>query len=170
VLPGQRKRVKYEYPQGRRVNVLASYAPYGPAPWLDALPFERTLTSDDLIAYLKERLPASKLPRVVVLDNASLHVSKVTKGARPGLAALGIYLYYLPAYSPELNEIEPVFKQVKHHEIHQRSHTSKVELRGSVEQGFDDYRKRLRPKGKEQLRPAASGRRPVGTCLAFPLG
>jgi putative transposase len=155
VLPGQRKRVKYEYPQGRRVNALAAYAPYGPAPWLDALPFERTLTSDDLIAYLKGRLPAAPVPRVVVLDNASLHVSKVAKAARPGLAALGIYLHYLPAYSPELNEIEPVFKQVKHHEIPRRSHTSKAELRGSVEQGFDAYRKQLRPKGEEQLRPAA---------------
>ena len=106
--------MKYEYPQGRRVNVLASYTPYGPAPWLDAQAFERTLTSDDLIAYLKA-LPWAKEPRVVVLDNASLHVSKVVKAARPSLAKLGIYLYYLPAYSPELNEIEAVFKQVKHH-------------------------------------------------------
>jgi hypothetical protein len=53
--------------------------------------------SDDLSAYLKERLPAAAVPRVVVLDNASLHVSKVTKAARPGLARLWIYLYYLPA-------------------------------------------------------------------------
>ena len=115
-LPGQRKRVRYEYPQGRRVNVLAAYAPYGPAPWLGVLPFERTLTSDDLIAYL-QGLPQAREPRVVVLDNASLHISKVVKAARPALAKLGIYLYYLPPYSPELNEIECVFKQVKHHEI-----------------------------------------------------
>jgi transposase len=155
VLPGQRKRVKYEYPQGRRVNALAAYEPYGPAPWLDALPFERTLTADDLIAYLKGRLPPAAVPRVVVLDNASLHVSQVTKAARPGLAAEGIYLYYLPAYSPELNEIEPVFKQVKHHEIPTRSHTSKAELRESVERGFDAYRKQLRPKRDKELRPAA---------------
>ena len=147
--------MKYEYPQGRRVNVLASYAPYGPAPWLDALPFERTLTSDDLIAYLKERLPAAAVPRVVVLDNASLHVSKATKAARPGRAKRGIYLYYLPAYSPELNEIEPVFKQVKHHEISKRSHTTKAELRGTVEQGFESYGRKLRPKRDNQLRPAA---------------
>jgi transposase len=119
------------------------------------VPFERTLTSDDLLAYLKGRLPAAAMPRVVVLDNASLHVSKVVKGARPGLAKLRIYLYYLPAYSPELNEIEPVFKQVKHHEIPQRSHTSKAELRGSVERRFDAYRKQLRPKPEEQIRPAA---------------
>ena len=153
-LPGQRKRVRYEYPQGRRVNVLAAYAPYGPAPWLDALPFERTLTSDDLIAYLKA-LPAADVPRVVVLDNASLHISKATKAARPALARLGIYLYYLPPYSPELNEIESVFKQVKHHEIPQRSYTSKADLREAVEQGFRSYRLKLRPKPCHQLRPAA---------------
>jgi transposase len=147
--------VQYEYPQGRRVNALAAYAPYGPAPWLDALPFERTLTSDDLLAYLRERLPAAGVPRVVVLDNASLHVSKVAKAARPGLAALGIYLYYLPAYSPELNEIEAVFKQVKHHEIPQRSYTSKADLREAVEQGFRSYRLKLRPKPCHRLRPAA---------------
>jgi putative transposase len=154
VLPGQRKRVRYEYPQGRRVNVWAAYAPYGPTPWLHARAFERTLTSDDLIAYLRA-LPQAAEPRVVVLDNASLHVSKVTKAARPGLARLGIYLYYLPAYSPELNEIEPVFQQVKHHEIPRRSHTSKTELRESAEQGFASYRRKLRPKRDKPLRPAA---------------
>ena len=146
--------MRYEYPQGRRVNVLAAYAPYGPAPWLGALPFERTLTSDDLVAYLKA-LPAAAVPRVVVLDNASLHISKATRAARPALARLGIYLYYLPPYSPELNEIEAVFKQVKHHEIPQRSHTTRAGLREAVQQGFARYRNKLRPKGCQQLRPAA---------------
>jgi putative transposase len=153
-LPGQRKRVPYEYPQGRRVNVLAAYEPYAPEPWLGVQAFERTLTSDDLAAYLKS-LPAAAVPRVVVLDNASIHTSKAFKGQRQALTRLGIYLYYLPAYSPELNEIEPVFKQVKHHEISQRSYTSKEELRGSVEQGFNSYAQKLRPKRDKQLRPAA---------------
>ena len=146
--------MRYEYPQGRRVNALATYAPYGSAAWLDALPFERTLTSDDLLAYLKA-LPAADVPRVVVLDNASLHISKAVKAARPALARSGIYLYYLPPYSPKLNAIEAVFKQVKHHEIPRRSHASKAELRDAVEQGFARYRHNLRPKCCEQLRPAA---------------
>lgn len=153
-LPKQRKRVKYEYPQGRRVNALASYGPFRPAPWLHAQPFERTLTSDDLLAYLRA-LPAAPVPRVVVLDNASLHVSKVTKAARPGLAKAGIYLYYLPPYSPELNRIEAVFKQVEHHEMPTRSHTTKAELRASVERGFDSYRHKLQTKCEGQPRLAA---------------
>jgi len=154
-LPGQRKRVCYEYPQGRRVNVLATYNPFGPAPRLAAKAFERTLTSDDLLEYLRA-LPASNVPRVVVLDNAGMHTSEAFKARRKELAIQGIYLYYLPAYSPELNRIEPVFKQIKHHEIPRRSHKSKAELRASVESGFESYGRKLDPKksGKE-LRPAA---------------
>jgi putative transposase len=147
--------VPYEYPQGRRVNVMAAYEPCGPAPWLDALPFERTLTSDDLLAYLRERLPEADVPRVVVLDNGSIHVSRAFKAHRKALADAGTYLYYLPAYSPELNRIEAVFKQVKHHEMPKRSHASKAELRQAVEQGFASYRLKLGTKPCRQSRPAA---------------
>jgi transposase len=153
-LPGRRKRVKYEYPQGRRVNVLATYRPIGGSPRRAARAFERTLTSDDLLEYLRG-LPAAGVPRVVVLDNAGLHVSRAVKAQRKELARRGIFLYYLPAYSPELNRIEPVFKQVKHHELPHRSHTSKAELRASVEHGFESYGRKLGPKSGLKLRPAA---------------
>jgi transposase len=66
-----------------------------------------------------------------------------------------IHLYYLPPYGPELNRIEAVFKQVKHHEMPTRSHTSKAELRASVEQGFDSDRRKHQTKGEEQPRLAA---------------
>ena len=103
--------MKYEYPQGRRVNALAAYEPFAPTPWLEVQALERTLTSDDLLAYWRA-LPAADVPRVVVLDNAGIHTSKAVKAARPGLAKRGIYLYYLPPYSPELNRIEPVLSLI----------------------------------------------------------
>jgi transposase len=153
-LPGQRKRVKYESPQGRRVNALAAYRPYGGPPRLEVFTAERTWDSYDLLGFLGA-LPWAKVPRVVVLDNASLHTSKVIRGARRGLAAAGIYLYFLPTYSPELNEIEPVFRQVKYQEIPVRSHTTRAGLREAVESGFGGYRRRLRARSSGQLRPAA---------------
>jgi putative transposase len=153
-LPGQRKRVHYEYPQGRRVNVLATYDPFGPAPRLAAAAFERTLTSDDLREYLMA-LPASSVPRVVVLDNAGMHTSKAFKARRQELSRRGIYLYYLPAYSPELNRIEPLFKQIKHHEIPRRSHKTKAELKASVESGFASYGRKLDLKSAGKLGLAA---------------
>ena len=153
-LPGQRKRVLYEYPQGRRVNVLATYRPHGDSPRLASAAFERALTSDDLLEYLGGS-PTASVPRVVVLDNAGLHVSKLVKAQRKELTRRGIFLYFLPAYSPELNRIEPVFKQIKHHEIPRRSHKSKSELRASVESGFESYGRKLDPKTVYELRPAA---------------
>ena len=83
--------------------------------------------------------------------------TRARSSAVPGgtLAAAGIYLYFLPPYSPELNEIEPVFRQVKYQEIPVRSHTTRAGLREAVEGGFGGYRRRLRRKSPGRLRPAA---------------
>jgi transposase len=153
-LPGERKLVEYEAPQGRRVNALAAYRPYGPAPRLDVFTAERTWDAHDLLGFLRA-LPPAKVPRVVVLDNAGLHTGKVVRAARPGLARRGIYLYYLPPYSPEFNEIEPLFRQVKYHEMPRRSYTTRLGLREAVESAFTGYGRRLPRKRRERLRPAA---------------
>ena len=104
---------------------------------------------------LYRALPPAGVPRVVVLDNASLHTSRIIRGARVGLAAAGIYLYFLPPYAPELNKIEPVFRQVKYHEMPQRSFTSKSDPRMGVESGFERYSRKLPKKRLTQPRPAA---------------
>ena len=156
--PGQRDGVESEYPQGRRVNALAADEPFAPAPGPDATPFERTPTSDGLLADLRDRLPAASVPRVVVLDDAGIHTSKVVRAARRGLAKRGIYLCYLPADRPELNRIEPVFRQVEHHEMPVRSFTTRADLRAAVEEGFEVYRRRLVAKGDKQLQCLLSDR------------
>jgi transposase len=115
---------------------------------------ERTWDSYDLLGFLKA-LPWSKVPRVVVLDDASIHTSRVIRRARHDLATSGIYLYFLPPYSPEPNRIEPVFRQVKHQEIPRRSHTTRASLRQAVLLGFNNYGRTLRPKCPRELRPAA---------------
>ena len=85
----------YEAPQGRRVNALAAYRPYGRSPRLEVFTAERTWDSYDLLGFLKA-LPWSKVPRVVVLDNASLHTSKVDP-AGPAGPGRGGDLPVLPA-------------------------------------------------------------------------
>lgn len=40
-----------ESPQGRLVNALATYEPFAPVLYLAAVPFKRTLTSDELVQY-----------------------------------------------------------------------------------------------------------------------
>lgn len=77
------------------------------------------------------------------------------EAARPGLAKQGTSLDYVPAYSPELNRIEPVFEQVEHHEMPVRSFTTRADLRAAVEEGFEVYRRLLQAKSDKQLRLGA---------------
>jgi putative transposase len=146
--------VPYQAPQGRRVNAMAAYRPDGPSPRLEVFTAERTWDSHDLLGFLRA-LPPSAVPRVVVLDNASLHTSRVVRDARAGLAVAGLYLYFLPPYAPELNAIEPVFRQVKYQEMPQRSHTSRAGLRMAVESGFKTYGRGLKSKCRKKPRRAA---------------
>ena len=48
-------------------------------------------------------------PLVVVVDNYQAHKSDRVKAELPKLQAADIYLFYLPAYSPQLSEIEPIW-------------------------------------------------------------
>ena len=70
---------------------------------------------------------------VLVLDNYSVHQSEAVQRARSALAAADIFLFYLPAYCPELSEIEPIWQDVKHRELVVRSHTQLGELKQAVD-------------------------------------
>lgn len=55
------------------------------------------------------------IPMVLIVDNASIHRSKKMQNWRNLLAEhYSTTLYFLPAYSPELNRIEMVWKQMKY--------------------------------------------------------
>jgi hypothetical protein len=161
MLPGQRKRIPYENPQGRRLNVLAALVADGPEPTLIWWALPRTLTSEDLLAFLREALPPGPRPRLVVLDNASLHTSGAIRTARPALEEAGITLEYLPPYSPELNRIEPLFGVIKHHDLPERSYPDLYALYLAVTAAFERAERRLlaQPRthvsGVQQLRQAA---------------
>lgn len=153
-LPGERKRIPYENPQGRRINALALLAPYGPQPSLTWDHVPRTLTSEDLLVML-DGIPRGREPVVIVLDNAGLHRSTGIQAARPALEAQGITFYYLPPYSPELNAIEAYFGVIKHQEMSQRTYRSLDDLDTAINQAFLRTEARLLAKGHTLLRPAA---------------
>jgi hypothetical protein len=68
---------------------MAAYRPYDGSPRLEVFTAERTWDSYDRLGFLGA-LPWARVPRVVVLDNASLHTSRIIRRARRGLAAAGI--------------------------------------------------------------------------------
>ena len=53
-------------------------------------------------------------PTVVVVDNASIHTSEAFQEAMAQWAKKGLLIFYLPAYSPELNLIEILWRFMKY--------------------------------------------------------
>jgi len=51
---------------------------------------------------------------ICVLDNASIHTSKKFKEKLGEWEKLGLHLLYLPPYSPELNPIEMLWREMKY--------------------------------------------------------
>lgn len=138
----QRKRVPYENPEGRRVNALAALVKHGAAPALYWVAKPSSLRAEHLIRFLHQ-VPPAPVPTVVVLDNGSIHRSKETRAALPALWACGIYLYFLPPYSPELNEIEPAFGALKHRHLPERRYASVAALLDAVHAAFTTYEETL---------------------------
>lgn len=72
-------------------------------------------------------------PLWIVLDNDSVHTGEPVKQAQAALEAANVHLFYLPSYSPELSDIEPVWQAVKHHEMQTRSHHEIKAMKQAVE-------------------------------------
>jgi hypothetical protein len=80
----------------------------------------------------------------IVPDNASAHVAKVFRGRRRQPAKVRVELFCLPPYSPELNDIELVWRQAKYEDYPQRAQTSTDSLGKAVDQAMTQQRDRLR--------------------------
>jgi putative transposase len=171
---GQRLRVPYQAPQGRRVNVIGAYFTHGPdaghleyRSWAvlpksrartprttpeeraaaHGLPLEAVgpIDAERVVAFLWQVAgrPADAAPTwqrarplVIALDNYSVHTSQPVVAAQPLLAAANVELIYLARYCPEQSGIEPVWNDVKQHQIPIRSHAQVADLKHAVDEAL----------------------------------
>ena len=152
---GERKRVAYEPPQGRRYNTMALLVPAGPHAAFDWCgTTRRHFHADDLLHFLRQR-PMTGVPLILVLDNAGLHRSTTVRQALAELRRRNVYLYYLPPYAPELNAIEPVFRAVKHLDLPERRYRTAAALEAAVDAAFARVEATLLGEPHQQPRRAA---------------
>jgi putative transposase len=147
---GVRAIVPYEAPEGRRVNVIGALAPLGAHPRLAYVSRTTSFKGGDVLEFIwhdvgQMTTPVGEVPDgykrsrpcAVVLDNYSPHHGGQIKEQLSALEAAGIWLFYLPPYSPELNLIEPMWRHIKHEDMPIRSYTTAEELKGAVDMALD---------------------------------
>jgi transposase len=97
---------------GQRVNVLGALRHDHSLVWCI---HEKRTVREDVIAFIDDLVQQPRpVPCIVVLDNARIHKGEPMEEKRRQWEQQGLYLYYLPPYSPELNRIEILWKQAKH--------------------------------------------------------
>lgn len=76
-----------------------------------------TTTANITASFIRDKLEELSLhllgPTVIVLDNASVHTAGIIQQGRECWAQRGLYLFFLPAYSPHLNIAETVWRHLK---------------------------------------------------------
>ena len=73
----------------------------------------QSITAQFIKTQLDEFSFAIKKPTVLVLDNARIHTARKIKERLRFWRQRGLYIFYLPPYSPQLNICERLWKELK---------------------------------------------------------
>lgn len=76
---------------------------------------------------------------VLVLDNARIHHAQTFQNAIPKWEEKGLYIFYLPAYSPHLNRIETLWRQAKYRWIKPEDYQSLGFLETALDKIWESF-------------------------------
>jgi len=77
--------------------------------------FECSVDADVVVACFDAFSLTLNKPTFVILDNAPVHHGQIFEDEIEKWEDRGLFLYYLPPYSPELNLIEILWKHIKYY-------------------------------------------------------
>ena len=139
---GEQKKIEQSKKRGKRLNILGIYEPKKSLSYALKLGSFKT---DSFIKILdKEAIEAENnriktgVDTVIILDNYSIHKSQQVRAKEKEWEKMGLYLFFLPTYSPELNLIEGEWHQIKAHEICGRMFEDEYDLVLAVKESLEN--------------------------------
>ncbi|WP_293063576.1 MULTISPECIES: IS630 family transposase [unclassified Moorena] len=139
---GKQKQIIQSKKREKRLNILGLYEPQKSFNYTLKL---GSIKKDNLIKILEIEAQEAKKTRlktgidtVIVLDNSSSHKSHQVKSQEKEWLEMGLYLFFLPTYSPELNLIEGEWHQLKTHQISGRMFEDEYDLALAVKEGIKE--------------------------------
>lgn len=121
-----------------RINLIGTLSLFGAREQLEIRELDGSCNQAQVIGYLETLAEACDPERltVVVLDNAPFHKGEQIKKHRAVWEAKGLYLRYLPAYCPQLNLIESLWRRLKGFLMPRRCYDNADQLREALSIGL----------------------------------
>ncbi len=94
------------------------------------------ITSSFIIKQFEQLSFSIQRTTVLVLDNARVHTSKKIQERRTFWQERGLFLFYLPPYSPHLNIAEVLWRKLKYEWLQPSDYTSSNTLFYTVKQAL----------------------------------
>lgn len=105
---------------------------------------ENSIKAEFVIEQLERLSFAIKRITVVVLDNARIHTGRKMRERIGYRQQRGLFIFYLPTYSPHLNIAETVWRKLKYEWLAPTDYEDGQRLRYSVKQILNEFGKSLR--------------------------
>ena len=133
----QKKGKTIEIPaaKGQRINVAGLINRQGDFHYQTHTGY---MGSKEVISLLDRFCEKLQQKTVVVVDNAPTHRSKAFMEKVKRWQEQDLYIFFLPAYSPELNKIEMLWKKIKYQWLEFDAYTSWQNLQQHLNQVLDN--------------------------------
>lgn len=99
----------------------------------------QSINSDVIVACIDAFFPQVDIPTVIVVDRASIHTSAAIFERLEEWKERGLTIFELPAYSPELNLIEILWRFIKYEWLLINAYSSWEVLVSSVEKILKEF-------------------------------
>ena len=111
---------------------------------------EKSVTAQFVVDCLEEWMPEKLVkPRVLVLDNARIHRSRLMQSKLAGWEEKNLYVFFLPTYSPHLNLIETLWRKMKYIWLKPEDHISFENLTEAVKKILNEIGNQYKIKFKD---------------------
>ncbi len=135
--------------RSKRLNVFGFLSRANDARmWTSEKAITAQFVVDAVEEWVVEKLPK---PRVLVLDNARIHRSRLMQEKQAQWEAKNLYVFFLPAYSPHLNLIETLWRQMKYFWLKAEDYISFEKLTGAVKKILSEIGNQYKIKFKDRV-------------------
>jgi len=101
--------------------------------------YEKPVNSQIMIEFLDDFSETITKKTVVILDNAPIHKSKIFAEKIKDWKKMGLFVHFIPPYSPELNLIEILWRFIKYRWLPFDSYTCFEALKKRLNEVLDNF-------------------------------